>query len=109
MRSASNAQLSVVVRQRTPPVAGCEVQHRASRLETLPPSVLHKSMKQAPAAAKFLVPLGRGPKLVSRIASIFGAHKRQYLPKIVRIFDDRTEWRHRPNDTFTAYAPIAAF
>jgi hypothetical protein len=66
-------------------------------------------MKQALAAAKFLVPFGRGPKLVSRIASVFGAHKRQYLPKIVRIFDYRTEWRHRPNDTFTAYTPIAAF
>jgi hypothetical protein len=82
--------------------------HRASD-EQLSVVVRHKSMKHAPAAAKFLVPLGRRPKLVSRIATIFGAHKCQYLPKIVRIFDERTEWRHRPNDTFTAYTPIAAF
>lgn len=110
MRRGTDAWLPVVVGQRTPPVTGCVVQHRAIMgWETLPPSVIRNCITQAPAAETLLVPFEWASELVSRIATVFGPHKRQYLPKVVRIFDDRTEWRHRPHDTFTAYAPIAAF
>src|SRR5580765_6535115 len=69
-----------------------------------------------PAAAKRRIPdktngvllrFGRSSELVGGITAVFGANKRQDLPKIVGILDKGTEWRHRPDDIFTAYTAIA--